>query len=360
MSDHQVIRRFFVLGVGPGDPELLTVKALRLLQRAHIVYHAGPSDDQGRALDVIRTHLRPEQVTRTVRFDSMSAVSSEGPAAYRRGVEQIAADCRCGADVAFVTEGDPTIYSTASTIWQLLGEIAPEIPLEIIPGVSSINAAAARLGWPLAQKDEALVVIPAAYHPARLRQLIADFPAVCLFKVPRVLPQLIDTLKTFGPEREAAYVENLGTPQEWITHDLASALGRDNYFALAIVRQAVDVGLSPRLQESARAGRLAVVGLGPGDIDHLTLRALRTLRAAEAIVGYEVFLRQLEPLGLSAELYRARGPKRSIRARHWNGPPGASTSFWFRRGMLVFTAWPARCWKRQRHCRHQTLRSYLA
>ena len=97
MNDQQIMRRFQVLGVGPGDPELLTVKAVNCLQHAQIIYHAGPSNDQGRALDILRTQLRPEQSTRTVRFDSMNAVNAEGPTAYRRGVEQIAADCRSGA-----------------------------------------------------------------------------------------------------------------------------------------------------------------------------------------------------------------------------------------------------------------------
>src|SRR4051794_26374391 len=109
------VGHFWAVGVGPGDPELLTLKAVSVLRQASAVYHAGPADDRGRALDVVRAHLRPEQPTRTVLRASMTAAASaNGETAYRYGVEQIAADCRQGRDVAFVTEGDPTLYSTAT------------------------------------------------------------------------------------------------------------------------------------------------------------------------------------------------------------------------------------------------------
>src|SRR5689334_13634673 len=116
-------RAFWAVGVGPGDPELLTVKAVNVLRRAGCVYHAGPRPDEGRALAVVRALLRPDQEVRTVLTESMSAVSAaDWRSAYRRGVERIAADCRRGRDVAFITEGDPTLYSTACYVWQLLAE----------------------------------------------------------------------------------------------------------------------------------------------------------------------------------------------------------------------------------------------
>src|SRR5947209_6099624 len=107
--------RFWAVGVGPGDPELLTVKAINILRRAHAVYHAGPQEDQGRALEIVRAFLRPEQECRMILSEPMSVVSaSDWKTQYRPGVDRIAADCGRGRDVAFVTEGDPTLYSTAS------------------------------------------------------------------------------------------------------------------------------------------------------------------------------------------------------------------------------------------------------
>src|SRR5690349_13764408 len=163
---------------------------------------------------------------------------------YRAGVEQIAADCRRGWDVAFVTEGDPTLYSTASWVWQLLAEVEPGIIIEVIPGVSSITAAAARVGWPLAQRDELFAVVPAHYHKDDLAALLKTFPTVCLLKVSPALPKLMAALREIGTEREVVYVENLGTEQERILHDLSEVGDGTGYFALALVRgrKAVDRG----------------------------------------------------------------------------------------------------------------------
>jgi precorrin-2 C(20)-methyltransferase len=289
--------RFWAVGVGPGDPELLTVKAVTVLRRAQVVYHAGPQPRQGRAWEVVHGLLRPDQEVRVVLTEPMSAVSAaDDDTPYRPGVEQIAADCRRGLDVAFVTEGDPTLYSTAGSVWQLLAERAPDTRVEVIPGVTSVTAAAARVGWPLARKGEMVAVVPASYHPDELRLLLERFAAVCLLKVAQALPQVIGALEALGPACEAVYVENLGTAREWITHDLPSALGRHSYFALVLVRRKEKA--KPDLPA---VGQLRVVGLGPGDPRLLTPQAREALQAAEVLVGYDGYLKLLEPLGLHAE-----------------------------------------------------------
>jgi precorrin-2 C20-methyltransferase/precorrin-3B C17-methyltransferase len=236
---------------------------------------------------------------RSVLTEPMQAVTAD---AYRPGVEQIAADCRRGLDVAFVTEGDPTVYSTAAVVWQLLARIAPEVPTEVVPGVTSVTAAAARLGWPLAQKDETLAVVPAGYHREHLASFLHAFPSVCFLKASQALPQLGEALERLGPGREAVYVENLGTEQEYITRDLAGTAGRKGYFALVLVRRTSEGG-APQARERAGPGKLWVVGLGPGDPRLLTPQALDVLRGAEVIVGYDGYLQLLAPLGLTAELH---------------------------------------------------------
>src|SRR5947207_661180 len=115
--------RFWAVGVGPGDPELLTVKAVRVLRQAQVYYHAGPEDRRGRAWEVVRGLVPPDRPVRRTLTASMGEVDvADWRGAYRLGVEQIAADCRRGLEVAFLTEGDPTLYSTASYVWQLLAE----------------------------------------------------------------------------------------------------------------------------------------------------------------------------------------------------------------------------------------------
>jgi precorrin-2 C20-methyltransferase/precorrin-3B C17-methyltransferase len=286
--------------VGPGDPELLTLRAVRVLQQVQAIYHAGPAERQGRAWEVVRDLVRAEQAVAVVLAEPIADVTaSGGTEPYRAGVARIAADCRRGLDVAFITEGDPTLYSTASAVWQLLGEIAPEVPVEVVPGVSSITAAAARARWPLARRDETLAVVPASYHVQELPALLGAFGNICLLKAPRAVTPLLEHLKATGRAYEAVYAENVTTPREWITSDLASAASRQDYFSLVLVRQAA----GRAVPAATRAGKLWVVGIGPGDPRLLTGQALEALRAADIVLGYEGYLELLKPLRLTAECW---------------------------------------------------------
>jgi len=284
--------RCWAVGVGPGDPELLTLKSVSLLRQAETIVHAGPTADRGRALDIVRALLRPAQEVRSLLATGMSDIGRDD---YRPGVAQIAADCRHGRRVVFIAEGDPTLYSTAAHVCSLLAELHPDVPVEIVPGVTSVTAAAARAGWPLAQKDEPLLIVPAGYHPAQLQAWLAAFPSVCLLKPGQALPELARTL---GPQQRAVYVEEVGTEREWLTTDLASAAARQHYFALVLVRSS---GTQPA-RSASEGGQITLVGLGPGDLALLTPQARQALHAAEVIIGYDAYLQRLTPLGLTAEL----------------------------------------------------------
>jgi precorrin-2 C20-methyltransferase/precorrin-3B C17-methyltransferase len=285
-----MIGRFWAIGVGPGDPELLTLKAARLIEQAQLIYHAGPAADQGRALAIIQHLLKPCQTVRTLGLGSMRYVSDD---AYRPGVEAMIADCRQGHDVVFIAEGDPTLYSTASQVCQCLTKLDPEISYQIVPGVSSITAAAARVGWPLARHDEPLAIIPACHHTDNLMSLLDAFPVAALLKLGPALHHLPELLK----DHDAVYVDELGTRAEFITSDLNAVRDRNRYFSLLLVRRR-STAVPPSDQ---RLGKLSVVGLGPGDVHLLTQQAREALFEAEVIVGYQAYLRLLEPLGLTAE-----------------------------------------------------------
>src|SRR5439155_21834113 len=127
----------------------------------------------GRALETIRGYQRSEQAVWAMRSAPMTSVGASD--AYGRCVDAIAAECRAGRDAVFITEGDPTLYSTAAQVWQLLMQRHPEIAVEIVPGITSITAAAARVRWPLAQRDESIAIVPAAYHAAKLPELLGTF-----------------------------------------------------------------------------------------------------------------------------------------------------------------------------------------
>jgi precorrin-2 C20-methyltransferase/precorrin-3B C17-methyltransferase len=305
--------RFRAVGVGPGDPELLTVKAVNAVRSAQLLYHAGPEPDRGRAWEIIRHLVVPGQEVRTLLTASMRAASAqEDRAAYRSAVERIAAECRAGREVVLVTEGDPTVYSTASYVWQLLEELYPDVAVEVVPGVCSMTAAAAQLRWPLAQRDEMLAVLPGSYRAAELADVLEDFENVCLLKAPQALSAASELLAGRA-DCAAVYIENVGTAAEWSTHDLSDACGRQQYFALVLVRRTQDqasrgreppeeAASPPGAHAPGSPGRLWVVGLGPGDARLLTPQAEGALRAAEIIVGYGAYLEALKPLGLGGEL----------------------------------------------------------
>jgi precorrin-2 C(20)-methyltransferase len=287
--------QFHAVGVGPGDPELLTLKALRLIQRAQVICHAGPAQDRGRALDIVRGFLKPEQECRTVLADPMQSATA---ASYLPAIERIAADCTAGRAVVFITEGDPTLYSTAAHVWQLLRELHPEIAVQVVPGVSSITAAAARVGWPLAQKDEPLLIVPAHYHADKLSKWLKEFPRLCLLKPTAALPELT---RLIGEQHDAVYLEEATTDREWLTHDLHEASTRQHYFSLVLLRaRCASKGKEPF--QDASQGSIAVVGIGPGDPSLLTQQARSVLEAAEVIIGYASYLDLLGELNLSGEL----------------------------------------------------------
>ena len=304
--------QFWAVGVGPGDPQLMTVRAVEIVGQARVIYHAGPAERQGRAWEIICELVRPGQEVRHLLSEPMSSVTgaADWRLPYRPGVEQIVADCRRGRDVVFVTEGDPSLFSTAIPVCQLLGEIAPDVPITVVPGVSSITAAAARLRWPLAQKDETLRIIPATQHALDLACLLTTESSLCLLKTGPALPHIIAALARQPYSWDTAYAENLGAEQEWITSDLSQALGRSAYFSLVLLRRRPLPGTA-----MPSAGKVSIVGLGPGDPELLTHRALQVLRSASDLVGYSGYLELIKPLGcqgnchalpLGAETERAR------------------------------------------------------
>jgi precorrin-2/cobalt-factor-2 C20-methyltransferase len=147
------------------------------------------------------------------------------------------AEARGGRRVAFLTEGDPMLYGTGSYIYESLKTRAPDLAVEVIPGVNAVSAVAARLGWPLAQKAEVLTLCPATYHRDEIGSLLDRPGASCWLKVAGVLPELVEQLRLRGRLDRAALVENVGRHDERVFRRLEDALEVDlSYFSLVLVR----------------------------------------------------------------------------------------------------------------------------
>jgi precorrin-2/cobalt-factor-2 C20-methyltransferase len=226
----------YVIGVGPGDPELLTLRAAHALARCDTVLHAGPRDDAGFAFDVVAPLLRPEQTVRGMAL-AMRRGTDDGSVGYDRVARALIEEARAGRTAAFLTEGDPMLFGTGSYVVERLRTEAPDLAVEVVPGVSAMSAAAAKLGFPLARKDEILTVCPATYHLDQLGALLDRSGAICFLKAADILPALIAELRVRGRLESAALVERIGRPDERVIRDLTSVEAETlSYFSLVLVR----------------------------------------------------------------------------------------------------------------------------
>ena len=224
------------MGVGPGDPELLTLRAARVIDRCATILHAGAHDNSGFALDIVASRLRPDQTVRGMSL-AMKRGPDDGTVGYDRVARTLLDEAKAGRAAAFLTEGDPMLYGSGSYVAERLAALAPEVTVEVVPGVSAISAAAARLGWPLAQKDQMLTICPATYHIDEIGAILERRGMSCWLKVADVLPRLVEELRLRGLGGRAAVVERVGRADERVFLDLDAALAADlSYFSLVLER----------------------------------------------------------------------------------------------------------------------------
>jgi precorrin-2/cobalt-factor-2 C20-methyltransferase len=228
---------FYGVGVGPGDPELITRKAERVLTAVDWIFvPAGARGGDGFARRIVEPLGLSPAKFRPVTL-CMSRDRGSAQDAYQRAAAEIVAELRRGKSAAWITEGDPLFYSTFLHLYAELRRV-PGLRLEIVPGVTSPSAAAARAGVPVARLDERVAVVPAAYGIERLPALLDTFATVFLLKVNTVFGELLDGLATLPRPVRAVYVEQVGTQAERVVEDLESLRGRDvPYFSLVILRR---------------------------------------------------------------------------------------------------------------------------
>ncbi len=237
MSD-TTLGTFYGVGVGPGDPELLTQKAVRILSEVDWIWypaeaHGGPSFSQR----IIAPLGLPEAKCQAV-YMGMSRDRTGDLQTYESAVDDIAQEVRQGKSVAWITQGDPLFYSTFIHLYEQMQSRFPEIPIEIVPAVTSTSAAAALAGIPVSRLNEKVAVLPAIYGLEELATLLDGFATVFLMKVNRVFDQLLDVLHAMPYPVHAVYVEKVGTPDERLVTDLETLRGQTlPYFSLVLVRR---------------------------------------------------------------------------------------------------------------------------
>jgi precorrin-2 C20-methyltransferase/precorrin-3B C17-methyltransferase len=300
----------FGVGLGPGDPELITRKAVRVLTEVDWIFlPAGKKSGASFARRIVEPLNLPQSKFRPISL-CMARSRQDDRAAYRQVAGGILSELQQGKSAAWIAEGDPLFYSTFGHILEEIRRRCPSVPIEIVPGVTSLQAAAARAVMPVASLDEKVAVLPAAYGLECLATLLEEFTTVFLIKVHTVFDRLLDQLA--GLSVQAKYVENVGTPEERIVSDLESLRGRElPYFSLVMLqsrrasRRQPDVSghLHIGLTLRPSPGTIFVVGLGPGRRDLLTAQAREALAQSEAIVGYSGYFEAIADLVVDKECH---------------------------------------------------------
>jgi precorrin-2/cobalt-factor-2 C20-methyltransferase len=225
------------IGAGPGDPELLTLKGLRLLKQAAVVaFPAGMQGKPGMAEQIIAAWLQPNQTRLALNFPYVQdeAVLSQ---AWQTAADQVWHFLSQGQDVAFLSEGDVSFYSTFTYLAQTLQQAHPEAQIQTIPGICSPMAAAAALGIPLTVRAQRLVILPALYHVSELETTLDQADVLVLMKVSSVYEQVWSVLCRRGLLQRSYIVERATLPQQRVYADLSHSPSLQlPYFSLLIVQ----------------------------------------------------------------------------------------------------------------------------
>ena len=223
----------FGIGVGPGDPELMTVKAWRLVSTAEVIAYLCANGGESTALEITRPFL-PEQYT-AIAIDMPMRVEREaGRAAYDEGCLRIADALQQEKDVVFLCEGDPFFYGSFMYVFERL---AKSHKVVVVPGVTSITAAAAELRQPLVERDEVLKVLPATMPAEKLKFELANANAAAIIKVGRHFGKVKSVLRELGLLECATAIEK-ATHADQAIHSLTNLeIETLPYFATIIVRR---------------------------------------------------------------------------------------------------------------------------
>ncbi len=236
-----MIGTLYGVGVGPGDPELMTQKAARILGEVDWIFHPYDNPDGSSfAKRIVDPLGLPEGKFKSVHL-TMSRDRSKDMQTYALAADVIFEELRDGQSVAWITQGDPLFYSTFMYLYEQMGQRHPEVPIEVVPGVTSPSAAAAFAGVPVSRLDEKVAVVPATYGLDALPKLLDDFATVFLMKVNRVFDTLLDVLASSPTPVQAIYMEKVGTAEERIVTDVETLRGHKlPYFSLVLLRRHSD------------------------------------------------------------------------------------------------------------------------
>lgn len=316
------------VGVGPGDPELVTVKAARLIAEADVVAYHSARHGRSNARACAAPYLREGQAEIRLMYP-VTTETTDHPGGYRGALddfyagaaEELAEHLTAGRNVVLLAEGDPMFYSSYMHMHKRL---RGRFECVVVPGVTSVSAAAAATGVPLVEADEVLTVLPGTLPEAELRRRLADTDAAAIMKLGRTFPTVRGALQGADRDGSARYVERASRPDERVLA-LADVTAADvPYFSTVLVPGRINAPAAP----SVPRGEVVVVGLGPGDEAWTTPEVRHELSEATDIVGYRTYTDRVRPRPASACTPRTTGSRPSVPGTHWNSRPEAPGWRW--------------------------------
>ncbi|MBI3780653.1 MAG: precorrin-3B C(17)-methyltransferase [candidate division NC10 bacterium] len=237
--------KLYAVGVGPGSPDLLTVRAAEILRRVPIVF--SPLSAMGmtsRALEVVGPYLDPSRQQIVELSFPMEKEQDELEEDWEEAAAQIAEHLTPDKEGAYITIGDISLYATFAYVQRLLARDYPQLEIEVVPGIPSFSGVAALLGTPYATADDRIAILPATFGRDNLRQVLRDFETIILMKVSRVLEEVIDALEAEGLADQAVFVTKCGMPDQEVVTDIRSLRfgARPSYFSIIMVGKNVEFG----------------------------------------------------------------------------------------------------------------------
>ncbi|MEU2388740.1 precorrin-2 C(20)-methyltransferase [Streptomyces sp. NPDC012461] len=281
--------KLYGVGLGPGDPSLMTVRAVEVIAEADVVAYHSARHGRSIARSIAARHLRADHIEERLVYP-VTTGTTDHPGGYQGAMDdfyaeasaRLAAHLDAGRTVAVLAEGDPLFYGSYMHMHKRL---ADRYDTEVIPGVTSVSAAAARLGAPLAEGEEVLTVLPGTLPEEELTARLAATDVAVVMKLGRTFPKVRRALEDAGRLAEARYVERATMDGERLAPLADVDAGSVPYFSVAVLPSRAGAERPAR-----EAGEVVVVGTGPAGPSWLTPETRGALAAADDLVGYTTYL----------------------------------------------------------------------
>ncbi|MER7954368.1 precorrin-2 C(20)-methyltransferase [Streptomyces sp. NPDC096030] len=289
--------KLYGVGLGPGDPNLMTLAAVKAIASADVIAYHSARHGRSIARSIAAEHIREDHVEERLMYP-LTVETTDHPGGYRGALDdfyeeaaaRLAAHLDAGRTVAVLAEGDPLFYGSYQHMHKRL---ADRYDTTVIPGVTSVSAAAARLGEPLCEAEEVLTIIPGTLPEDELTARLAGTDSAVVMKLGRTFPTVRRALERAGRLEDARYVERAfmaGERTEVLSEVDAETVP---YFSVAVLPSRIDA-VTPEARETG--GEVVVVGTGPAGAPWLTPESRGALVNADDLVGYTTYLDRVPAL----------------------------------------------------------------